>query len=78
MVGSILSGKDGILRPGESCVPLPGGKVGKWTFTGQRRSVVDSKQAWKEAGASRSGFLQCLTVKLALHWALEESRKDFK
>lgn len=53
-----------------------GGKVG---FTGQRKSLVDSKQAWKEPRASQNGFLQCLTeVQLPLHWALEEPRKDFK
>ena len=79
MIGGILSGKDGILSPGESCVPLPGGKVERWAFTGQRKSLVDSKQAWKEPRASQNVFLQCLTeVQLPLHWALEEPRKDFK
>lgn len=79
MIGGILSGKDGILSSGESCVPLPGGKVERWAFTGQRKSLVDSKQAWKEPRASQNGFLQCLTeVQLPLHWALEEPRKDFK
>lgn len=66
MVGSVLSGKDGILSPGESWVPGQEGcllteKVEKWVFSGQR-SVVDSSLAWKEAGASESGLLQCLAV----------------
>lgn len=43
-----------------------------------RKSLVDSKQAWKQPRASQNGFLQCLTMQLPLHWALEEPRKDFK
>lgn len=78
MIGIILSGKDGILSPGESCFPLPEGKAERWAFTGQRKSLVDSKQAWKQPRASQNGFLQCLTMQLPLHWALEEPRKDFK
>lgn len=72
MLGSILLGKDGILSPRGKLGffawrqegSLLTGKVEKWSFTGERRSVVDFKQAWKEAGASQSGFLQCLTVSL--------------
>lgn len=37
-------------------------KVEKWGFTGQRRSVVDCKQAWKQAGLLR--VLQGLVVSL--------------
>lgn len=37
-------------------------KVEKWGFTGQRRSVVDCKQAWKEAGLHR--VLRGLAVSL--------------
>lgn len=78
MIGSVFSGKDDILSPGESCVPLPGGKVERWAFTGQRKSLVDSKQTWRQPRASQNGFFQCLTMQLPLHWALEEPRKDFK
>lgn len=69
MVRSILSGKDSILSPGKSWVFLPGKqgclltvKVEKYGFTRQRRSVVDPKQAWKEAGPHR--VLHCLAVSL--------------
>lgn len=68
MVGSGLSGRGGTLSPGESWVPRQEGcwltgKVEKWGFSGQR-SVLDSSLAWKEAGASESGLLQCLAVSL--------------
>lgn len=56
----LAQGKAGF--PGqEGC--LLKGKVEKWVFSGQR-SVVDSSLAWKEAGASESGLLQCLAVSL--------------
>lgn len=47
MIGIILSGKDGILSPGESCFPLPEGKAERWAFTGQE--ITGGFQAGLEA-----------------------------
>ena len=47
----------------------------RWAFTGQRKSLVDSKQTWRQPRASQNGFFQCLTMQPTLT-SIHDHRKN--
>lgn len=82
MVGSVLSGKNGILSPGESWVPRAGGLLAEreggevgffWAeISGGFQPGLEGGRGLREWVTSVPG------CELALHWIVEEPRRDCK